>query len=124
MRLKRYAMLATVGLAMIGLLERAVADQPDATHTAPVSDASVSPLPQAGSVHPHSVPPPRPLPLTAKQAEALEQLAMQPEYQIAPDTRAAFSPETQKKFTEASAPAFYGTYFGGLIILLIAAAPL
>lgn len=118
---KRWAIVATVGLTMIAANAPAVADQPAATQaaTAPIDSASNS-----TSTNVQTTPPPRPLPLTIEQADALEQLAMQPEYQIDPNIRAAFSPETQKKITETSAPGFYAGFFSALMWLLIAAAPL
>jgi hypothetical protein len=69
-------------------------------------------------------PPARPLAITASQAAALEALAQQPEYAVADDTRAAYSPGTNIKVSEVSAVGTYVAYFGGLTWLLIAAAPL
>jgi len=114
---KRWAIAVTIALTIVAAHAPAFAEQP--TPTAPSGIALNS-----SSTVAQTAPPPRPLPLTIEQADALEQLAMQPEYQIDPNIRAAFSPETQKKVTEASAPGFYAGFFGGLMWLLIAAAPL
>lgn len=69
-------------------------------------------------------PPSRPLALTAVQINDLEDLARQPQYGVAPDTPASYSPKAARTLTELSAPGFYVGYFGTLIWVLVAAAPL
>ncbi len=73
---------------------------------------------------PAVAPPPRPLPITATQAEALEQLSATPEYAVAADTRASYSPEASRKMTDLSAAAVQLGIPGTILALLIAAAPL
>ncbi len=69
-------------------------------------------------------PPQRPMAMTSDQLVALENLADDPQHGVAPDTRAAFSPEAADTMKSLSGPSFYAGYGGTLLYFLIAAAPL
>lgn len=108
--MNRSAVTALVAMLVLAVAASAHADQPQSSAAHEIANKTM--------------PPPRPVALTVEQVEALEALAMQPEYQVDPQTRAAFSPEKQKELTESSTYGFYAGYWGGLLWLLIAAAPL
>ena len=69
-------------------------------------------------------PPPRPVPFTAAQARSLEQLSLQPQHVVVATARAAYSPEIDRTMTEVGVRAVQIGIPGGILALLIAAAPL
>ncbi len=68
-----------------------------------------------------AAPPDRPLRVTPAQLAALEQLAASPDCAVAPDTRAAYSPDAQELASEAGAVGVYGAWFGIVAFFLLTA---
>ena len=128
--MKKLIAVTIVGLFVLAVPSRVVAipeaGAADSSGTAPRNDSAGQPGdPTRQPVQVvQAVPPARPIALTAEQADALEAIAMQPQFHVDADTRAAFSPAVQTKITEGSAVGFYAGYFGTLAVILIAAAPL
>jgi len=75
-----------------------------------------------------SAPPARPVPLTANQINALQELSRQAPHASAADTRAAYTPEAARemrlKLKDVSAGGWYATYLSTVLFILISAAPL
>lgn len=80
--------------------------------------------PPLTGVAPVKGPLPRPLPITAAQDQALQQLSQQPEHAPASLARASYSPEAARKLTEFGVHATQVAIPGSILIALIAAAPL
>ena len=69
-------------------------------------------------------PPPRPLPITAAQAQALQELSRQPEHAPASLARASYSPQAARKLSEFGVHATQAAIPLSIAAVLIAAAPL
>ena len=69
-------------------------------------------------------PPPRPLPVSVAQFDALEQLSSQPEHARVLAQRAAYSPKAARTMTEIGVRATQIGIPATMLTLLIAAAPL
>ena len=65
-----------------------------------------------------------PLPITAAQDQALQQLSQQPEHAPASLARASYSPEAARKLTEFGVHATQAAIPLSIVAVLIAAAPL
>ena len=69
-------------------------------------------------------PPPRPIPVTVAQFDALDELSHQPEHAAVAAKRASYSPEAARTMTDIGAAAFQIGFPGAILAVLIAAMPL
>ena len=75
----------------------------------------------AGPHDPRITPPPRPLPVSVAQFDALQQLSSQPEHARVLAQRAAYSPQAARTMTEIGVRATQIAIPGTILTLLIAA---
>ena len=71
-----------------------------------------------------TAPPARPLPITHRQMQVIDELAVQPLHAQVATVRAAYSPETARKMTEIGVHATQAIMPTTVLTLLILAAPL
>lgn len=87
--------------------------------------AGASPVVADGGATPKATTPPsRPLPITADQLRAIDNLSRQPPHAQAATIRASYSPETARKMTEIGVHVTQAILPGTVLTLLIMAAPL
>ena len=86
--------------------------------------AGASPVAADNASTPQATPPPRPLPITAAQLQAIDSLCHHPQHARAATIQASYSPETARKMTEIGVHVSQAILPTTVLTLLIMAAPL